>query len=104
MCLGIPGRVVAITDAVRKLGTVDIAGIRREVNLACIVDDTHPIGDCVGDWVLVHVGFAMSRIDAREAEATLALLAELGEILEAQRAMSAASDIAPETGGDHALR
>ena len=104
MCLGIPGRVIAITDAARKLGTVDVAGIRREVNLACIVDDAHPIEACLGDWVLVHVGFAMSRIDAREAEATLALLAELGEILEAQRAMSAASETRSELGADHALR
>jgi hydrogenase expression/formation protein HypC len=90
MCLGIPGRVVAITDATRKLGLVDVAGVRREINLACIVDEAHPVEACVGDWVLVHVGFAMSRIDEREAEATLALLTELGEVIEAQRAMRGA--------------
>ena len=89
MCLGIPGRIVAITDAGRKLGTVEVAGVRRAVNLVCIVDETHPIEACIGDWVLVHVGFAMSRIDEREAEATLSLLAELGQVLEAQRAMAA---------------
>ncbi len=93
MCLGIPGRVVAITDAARKLGMVDVAGVQREVNLVCIVDETHRIEDCVGDWVLVHVGFAMSRIDEQEAEATLALLAELGEIIEAQRAMRGAGEL-----------
>ena len=104
MCLGIPGRIVRIDDVENMLATVDVCGVRRLININCIVDDQHPAQGCVGDWVLVHVGFAMSRIDAREAEATLALLAELGEILEAQRAMSAATDTAPETGGDHALR
>ncbi len=79
MCLGIPAQVVAIADAERQLGTVEMAGVRRQVNLACIVDDTHPLSACVGDWVLVHVGFAMSRINAAEAQATLQLLEELGE-------------------------
>jgi hydrogenase expression/formation protein HypC len=90
MCLGIPGRVIAITDTARKLGLVEVAGVRREINLACIVDEAHPVEGCVGDWVLVHVGFAMSRIDEREAEATLALLTELGEVIEAERAMRGA--------------
>jgi hydrogenase expression/formation protein HypC len=79
MCLGIPGRIVAISDAGNKLGVVDVCGVRREVNLACVVDTAHPVAGCVGDWVLVHVGFAMSRIDEREARLTLALLEELGE-------------------------
>ena len=90
MCLGIPGKVVGITDPARQLGLVEVAGVRREINLACIVDEAHPVASCVGDWVLVHVGFAMSRIDEREAEATLALLTELGEVIEAQRAMRGA--------------
>lgn len=79
MCLGIPGCIVSISDAERKLGIVDVCGVRREVNLACIVDEAHPVTACVGDWVLVHVGFAMSRIDEQEARLTLALLEELGE-------------------------
>ena len=79
MCLGIPGRIVAIADAERKLGVVDVCGVRREINLACVVDDAHPVAKCVGDWVLVHVGFAMSRIDEEEARQTLALLERLGE-------------------------
>ena len=54
--------------------------MRREIHLACIVDDEHPIETCVGDWVLVYVGFAMSRIDEAEAAQTLALLAEFGAI------------------------
>jgi hydrogenase expression/formation protein HypC len=80
MCLGIPGQIVAISDAENMLGIVDVSGVRREIHLACIVDDEHPIRSCVGDWVLVHVGFAMSRIDEAEAAQTLALLAEFGEL------------------------
>jgi hydrogenase expression/formation protein HypC len=79
MCLGIPGRIVSISDAGNKLGVVDVCGVKREVNLACVIDAAHPVASCVGDWVLVHVGFAMSRIDEREARLTLTLLEELGE-------------------------
>ena len=79
MCLGIPGRIVKIDDAERKLATVDVSGVRRQINIACIVDDEHPVERCVGDWVLVHVGFAMSRIDEQEAAETLRILTELGE-------------------------
>ena len=79
MCLGIPGRIVAIDDVGRKLATVEVSGVRRQVNIACIVDDEHPVASCVGDWVLVHVGFAMSRIDETEAALTLQILTELGE-------------------------
>lgn len=79
MCLGIPGQVIEILDHDNKLAKVDVAGVRRSVNLACIVDEAHPTESCVGDWVLVHVGFAMSRIDPEEARKTLALLTELGE-------------------------
>jgi hydrogenase expression/formation protein HypC len=80
MCLGIPGQIVEISDAQNLLGIVSVSGVRREINLVCIVDETHPVESCKGDWVLVHVGFAMSRIDEAEAEKTLQLLAELGEI------------------------
>ena len=79
MCLGIPGQVVEISSVSNKLGIVDVCGVRREVNLACIVDEAHPAHSCVGEWVLVHVGFAMSRIDEKEARLTLELLNELGE-------------------------
>jgi hydrogenase expression/formation protein HypC len=79
MCLGIPGQIVAIDDAAKKLATVTVAGIRRQVNIACIVDAAHPVERCVGDWVLVHVGFAMARIDEAAAEETLRILTELGE-------------------------
>ena len=88
MCLGIPGRIVAIADAERKLATVDICGVRRQINIACILDDAHPPQSCVGAWVLVHVGFAMSRIDETEAAKTLALLEELAEAQETLREMA----------------
>ncbi|OHV60335.1 hydrogenase assembly protein HupF [Mesorhizobium sp. LCM 4577] len=89
MCLGIPGRIIRIDDAGRKLATVDVSGVRRQINIACIVDTEHPVESCVGDWVLVHVGFAMSRIDEHEAAETLKILTELGEAqaeIEAMRA------------------
>ena len=80
MCLGIPGLVLEITDPEKTLGVVDVGGVKRTVNLACVVDEQHPIEACVGDWVLVHVGFAMQRVDEDEAARTLELLRELGEI------------------------
>lgn len=79
MCVGVPGRIVSIDDAERRLATMEIAGVRRHVNIACIIDDEHPPERCLGAWVLVHVGFAMSRIDEHEALRTLELLRELGE-------------------------
>ncbi|MBE9098256.1 HypC/HybG/HupF family hydrogenase formation chaperone [Vacuolonema iberomarrocanum] len=82
MCLGIPGQILDITDAAQKLATVDVSGVRRQVNIACIVDEEHPVESCVGDWVLVHVGFAMNRIDPEEAQITLDLLAEMAEVHE----------------------
>jgi len=61
--------------------------VKRPVNLACVIDEEHPIERCIGDWVLVHVGFAMSRIDEAEAQKTLAILNELGELEEELTAM-----------------
>jgi len=80
MCLGIPGRIIRIDDHEEWLATIDICGVRRQVNVACVVDDDHSIDSCVGQWVLVHVGFAMSRIDDAQAADTLRILAELGEM------------------------
>jgi hydrogenase expression/formation protein HypC len=95
MCLGIPGEIVEIIDVSKKLAKVDIAGVRRPINVACILSADHPVESCVGDWVLVHVGFAMSRIDAAEAHKTLALLTELGEAQNEIRAMQASSGASP---------
>lgn len=78
MCLGIPGRIVEIADEGRMLATVEISGVRRQVNVACIAGD-EPLGDLVGSWALIHVGFAMSLIDEEEAARTLDILRELGE-------------------------
>ena len=89
MCLGIPGQIVEIIDAEKKQASVDVSGVKRPVNIACIVSEEHPLESCVGDWVLVHVGFAMSRINEEEAKKTLDLLTELGEVqaeLESMRA------------------
>lgn len=80
MCLGIPGRISEITDPDTMAAIVEVGGVRRPINLCFIVEDGTPPSAYVGEWVLVHVGFAMSRIDAAEAERTLALLNELGEI------------------------
>jgi len=94
MCLGIPGCIIRIDDAENMIATVDICGVRRQINVNCIVDETHPVEACIGDWVLVHVGFAMSRIDADEAAATLKLLSELGEAqaeLESMQAVNGAT-------------
>ncbi|MCB1907785.1 MAG: HypC/HybG/HupF family hydrogenase formation chaperone [Rhodocyclaceae bacterium] len=70
MCLAIPARVIELTD--RDCARVDLGGVRREISLA-LVDEV-----AVGDYVIVHVGYALSRLDADEAERTLALFAEAG--------------------------
>lgn len=79
MCLGIPGRIEAISRPEAKLAMVDVLGVKREINIACIVREGEPLEECIGAWVLVHVGFAMNRVDEREAQLTLELLKELGE-------------------------
>ena len=85
MCLGVPGQIVEISDAENLLGIVNVSGVRREINLICVVDDEHPIESCKGAWVLVHVGFAISRVDEAEAERTfqaLSLGAAIAPIVE----------------------
>nr|WP_244532923.1 HypC/HybG/HupF family hydrogenase formation chaperone [Geitlerinema sp. PCC 9228] len=77
MCLGIPGQIVELTDQENYLATVNIGGVQRQVNIACIVDEEHSPEDCVGDWVLVHVGFAMNRLDEEEAAETLDMLSQM---------------------------
>lgn len=80
MCLGIPGQIIKITDPERQMALVDVSGVQREVSLECVVSDYFPAERCVGHWALVHVGFAMSLINEQEAEATLKVLRELGEV------------------------
>lgn len=79
MCLGIPGQILGIKDADNFLATVSVAGVRREINIACIVGPEQSPQDCTGDWVLVHVGFAMARINEQEAAEILIALSELDE-------------------------
>jgi hydrogenase expression/formation protein HypC len=93
MCLGIPGRIVEITDAGNNLAVAEFNGVKRVVNVTCIRDDHERAEDLVGIWVLVHVGFAMSRIDEAEAARTLQILADLGDAqdqIEAMRASGSA--------------
>ena len=87
MCLGIPGQIIAITDEARLMAMADVSGVRREVNVACVA--TARLADLVGQWALIHVGFAMSVIDADEAAKTLTALHDLGEAQEALAAMHA---------------
>jgi hydrogenase expression/formation protein HypC len=77
MCLAIPGRVVQFADEANRLATVEVAGVRRIVNVS-LLDEKHECGVAIGDWVLIHVGFAISRVDEDEARATLRLLEEMG--------------------------
>lgn len=74
MCLGVPAEVVAVPDPAEPRARVAISGVERVVSTDLLLDE--PVG--VGDWVLVHVGFAMSRIDADEAAATLEAIRRLG--------------------------
>jgi hydrogenase expression/formation protein HypC len=76
MCLAIPGLVLEIVDEDNRLAKVDVAGVRRNVNVGLLDEG----GDGVepGDWVLIHVGFALSKVDEEEAQATMRLLEGMG--------------------------
>jgi hydrogenase expression/formation protein HypC len=78
MCLAIPGRIIEVVDEANRLARVDVAGVQRTVNVGLLEDAG------VGDWVLIHVGFALSKVDEEEAEATLALLRGMGEDFETE--------------------
>jgi len=82
MCLGIPGRILEIRDDEGlPMGTVDFGGARREVCLAFVADQAQ-----VGDYAVVHAGFAISLVDEEEALKTLKLLEEMGELAELEAA------------------
>ncbi|MFC9835754.1 HypC/HybG/HupF family hydrogenase formation chaperone [Rhodococcus sp. NPDC127530] len=74
MCLGIPGQVVDIVDAEQHLAKVDVNGVQRTISVRLLAED----GLVVGDWVLVHVGFAMAKIDEIEAQLTLDQVQKMG--------------------------
>ncbi len=86
MCLGIPGRITAITDEGRLMAMAAVSGVRREVNVACIAGND--LQALVGQWALIHVGFAMSLIDEDEAAKTLEALRDLGEAQETLEQMA----------------
>ncbi|HYM44580.1 MAG TPA: HypC/HybG/HupF family hydrogenase formation chaperone [Solirubrobacteraceae bacterium] len=85
MCLAIPGQVVEVLDEANQLAQVDVAGVKRTVNIGLLGGDHDgeqpPLA---GQWVLIHVGFALSTIDEREALATLQLLQQMGDEYELQ--------------------
>ncbi len=76
MCLGLPGQLVVLDPDQPHAAVVEIDGVRRQINVELVAGDEG--GIAVGDWVLVHVGFAMARIDEDEAASTLAFMKELG--------------------------
>ena len=75
MCLAIPGRIVELSEDQRALAKVDVAGVKRNVNISLLEDE----GVGAGDWILIHVGFAMSKIGEAEARDQLRMLSALGE-------------------------
>ena len=91
MCLGVPAQIVAITDPLRMLAMAEVAGVRREVNVLCVADPDQDLDALLGTWVLVHVGFAVSRLDEAEAQATLELLAATGAMEEELAALGSAA-------------
>ena len=91
MCLAIPGQVIEFVDEANRLAKVDVAGVRRNVNVGLL--DAEDGGAQPGDWVLIHVGFALSKVDEAEAEATLKLLEGMGADYEQELAELRASVI-----------
>ncbi len=81
MCLAVPAQVVEIVDEHNRLATVNVAGVVRKVNIG-LLDGNGSGGVDPGDWVLIHVGFALSKVDEQEAQATLRLLQEMGDAYE----------------------
>jgi hydrogenase expression/formation protein HypC len=75
VCLAIPGQIVEVVDPVNRLARVDVAGVRRNVNIGLLDGDGEP---GPGDWVLIHVGFAISQVDEDEAMATRRMLEQMG--------------------------
>ncbi len=82
MCLAIPGQIVDIVDVDNRLAKVDVAGVQRNINIGLLDEDGDGAG--VGDWVLIHVGFALSKVDEEEAIATRKMLEGMGADYEAE--------------------
>jgi hydrogenase expression/formation protein HypC len=75
MCLAIPGKIVEIVDAENQIAKVEVGGVKRNINIGMLGEDEVR----VGDYVLIHVGFAMSKVDEQQAEETMRVLKEIGE-------------------------
>lgn len=95
MCLAIPGRITEL-DAERHFAHVDVSGVRRKVNVDLLRED----GIALDDWVLIHVGFAMSKISAEDAEEQMRLLRMLGEMDAALEEVEGYGAEGPGGGGD----
>lgn len=91
MCLGIPGEVIDLIDDGSGLARVDVSGARRLINVGLLDDEQL----APGDWVLIHVGFAMSKIDEEQARGTLELLAAMGQAYEDELDALSRSGIEP---------
>ncbi len=89
MCLGIPGQIVEIVDDANSIAKVDVSGVRRNISVALV----RPEGIGPGDWVLIHVGFAMSKIDETEARETMETLRVMGQAFAEELQMLQASQI-----------
>jgi len=83
MCLAIPGHVREVVDEVNRLARVEVAGVERNVNIG-LLDEDDDGGVRPGDWVLIHVGFAMSKVDEEEAHETRRALERMGADYEAE--------------------
>jgi hydrogenase expression/formation protein HypC len=91
MCLGIPGQIVEIVDDQNHIAKAEVSGVRRNVNIGLLTEGDDAVG--IGDWVLIHVGFAMSKIDEEEANETRRFLEMLGEPYEQELSELKASGI-----------
>jgi hydrogenase expression/formation protein HypC len=91
MCLGIPGQIVEFVDPQNHIAKADVSGVRRNVNVGLLAGGEEPVD--LGDWVLIHVGFALSKIDEEEARATREFLEQLGEPYEQELTELTASEI-----------
>jgi hydrogenase expression/formation protein HypC len=91
VCLAIPGQVLEVVDESNRLAKVDVAGVRRNVNIGLLDGEEGGVG--AGDWVLIHVGFAISKVDEAEAETTRKLLEGMGAEYEQELAELQASGI-----------
>ena len=91
MCLGIPGRIVEILDEDLMLAKAEVSGVRRTINIGLVHHEEQQLEP--GDWVLIHVGFAMSKLNETEAQSTLQALEEVGEAYEQELEELKASQI-----------